>query len=152
MSFRWLFVYSMLLFFSHLRFTQIKLFPSHLRDVLVRNKCSILGRTQPRKACWMKWDTTCLFHWASPRNNVLYQKQRGKSNQGFLVWPSTIIIIKFNNNGFTVRFGVRRRHRGSPFTLGCHQFIKLVAIQDEGEGESGCTGRACYFHLPVWDF
>ena len=34
-----------------------------------------------------------------------------------------------------VRFGVRRRHRGPPFALGYHQFIKLVAIQDEGEGE-----------------
>ena len=46
-----------------------------------------------------------------------------------------------NNNGFRVRFGVRRRHRGSPFALSCHQFIKLVAIQDEGDGEGGYTAE-----------
>ena len=28
-----------------------------------------------------------------------------------------------NNNGFKVRFGVRRRHRGPPFARGYHQFI-----------------------------
>ena len=28
-----------------------------------------------------------------------------------------------NNNGFRVRFGVRRRHRGPPFAQGYHQFI-----------------------------
>ena len=42
-----------------------------------------------------------------------------------------------NNNGFRVRFGVRRRHRGPPFALGYYQFIIIVAIQDEGEGEGG---------------
>ena len=42
-----------------------------------------------------------------------------------------------NNNGFRVRFGVQRRHRGPPFALGYHQFIIIVAIQDEGEGEGG---------------
>jgi hypothetical protein len=46
--------------------------------------------------------------------------------------------------GFRVRFGVRRRHRGPPFTLGYHQFIIIVAIQDEGEGEGGYTGRVSY--------
>ena len=29
-----------LLFFPHLRFVQMMLFPSHLHDILVRNKCS----------------------------------------------------------------------------------------------------------------
>ena len=38
-----------------------------------------------------------------------------------------------NNNGFKVRFGVRGRHRDPLFTLGSHQFIIIVAIQDEGE-------------------
>ena len=36
-----------------------------------------------------------------------------------------------------IRFGVERRHWGPPFALGYHQFIILVAIQDEGEGEGG---------------
>ena len=47
-----------------------------------------------------------------------------------------------------VRFGVRRRPRGPPFALG-HQFIILVAIQGEGEGESGYTSRVGYFHVSV---
>ena len=38
-----------------------------------------------------------------------------------------------NNNGFRVRFGVRRRRRRPPFALGYHQFIIIVAIQDERE-------------------
>ena len=38
-------------------------------------------------------------------------------------------------NGFRIRVGVRRRHRGPPFALGYHQFIIIVAIQDEGERE-----------------
>jgi hypothetical protein len=38
-----------------------------------------------------------------------------------------------NNNEFKVRFGVRRRHRGPPFTLGRHQSMRQVVIQDEGE-------------------
>ena len=54
-----------------------------------------------------------------------------------------------NNNGFRVRFGVRRRHRGPPFALGHHQFIILVAIQGEGEGEGGYTSRVGYFHVSV---
>ena len=41
-----------------------------------------------------------------------------------------------------VRFGVRRRHRGPPFTLGYHQFVIIVAIQDEGEGEGGYTAES----------
>ena len=41
------------------------------------------------------------------------------------------------NNGFRVRFGVRRRHRGPPFALGYHQFIIIVGIEDEGKGEGG---------------
>ena len=54
-----------------------------------------------------------------------------------------------NNNGFRVRFGVRRRHRGPPFALGYHQLIILVAIQDEGEGEGEYTSRVGYFHASV---
>ena len=46
-------------------------------------------------------------------------------------------MIIINNNGFRVRFSVRRRHRGPPFALGYHQFITLIAVQDEGEGEGG---------------
>ena len=49
-----------------------------------------------------------------------------------------------NNNGFRVRFGVRRRHRGRPFALGYHQFVIIVAIQDEGEGEGGYTSWVGY--------
>ena len=49
-----------------------------------------------------------------------------------------------NKNGFSVRFGMQRRHRGSPFALSYHQFIKLVTIQDEGVGGSGCTSRVGY--------
>ena len=56
---------------------------------------------------------------------------------------------KKKNNGFRVRFGVRRRHRGPPFALGYHQFITLVAIQDEGEGEGGYTSRVGYCHVSV---
>ena len=59
--------------------------------------------------------------------------------------------MKYNNsnNGFRVRFGVRRRHRGPPFALGYHQFIILVAIQDEGEGEGRYTSRVGNFHVFV---
>ena len=54
-----------------------------------------------------------------------------------------------NNNGFRVRFGVRRRHRGHSFALGYHQFIIFVAIQGEGEEESGYTNRVGYFRVSV---
>ena len=55
------------------------------------------------------------------------------------------VIINTNNyNGFRVRFGVRRRHRGPPFALAYHQFIIIVAIQDEEEGEGGYTSRIGY--------
>ena len=47
-----------------------------------------------------------------------------------------------SENGFRVRFGVRSRHRGPPFALGYYQFMKMVAIQDEGEGEGGYTAES----------
>ena len=47
-----------------------------------------------------------------------------------------------NNSGSRVRFGVRRRHRGSPLALGYHQCIIIVAIQDEGEGEGGTLAES----------
>ena len=67
----------------------------------------------------------------------------------------TIIICftlkkkKNNNNGFRVRFGVRRRHRGPPFALGYHQFIIIVAIQDEGEGEGGTLAGSVILYVRV---
>ena len=61
-----------------------------------------------------------------------------------------LLIIIINNNGFRVRFSVRRRHRGPPFALGYHQFIILVAIQGEGEGEGGYASRVGYFHASIW--
>ena len=45
---------------------------------------------------------------------------------------------------FRVRFGVRRRHRGPPFALRYHQFMIIVAIQDEGERRRWYTSRVCY--------
>jgi len=62
-------------------------------------------------------------------------------------------LLHNNNNGFSygnMRFSIRRRHRVPPFALGYHRFIKLVAIQDEGEGEGGRTSRVGHFHVSVW--
>ena len=44
-------------------------------------------------------------------------------------------------------FGVSRRHRGPPFAPDYHQFMKLVAIQNEGEGESSSTSVGSVFYL-----
>src|SRR5271163_1723797 len=52
-----------------------------------------------------------------------------------------------NNNGFRVRFGVRRRHRGPPLVMGSQQLILIAGYPDEGEGESGCQSRVSLFHL-----
>ena len=38
------------------------------------------------------------------------------------------------NNGFIVRFGVRRRHRGPPFARGYHQFIIIGGKQGRRDG------------------
>jgi len=52
---------------------------------------------------------------------------------------------------FRVRFGVRRRHRGPPFALGYHKFIKLVAIQDKGKGEGWCTTALAGSVISMYD-
>ena len=64
------------------------------------------------------------------------RRQVPDSDQGIKLFSHHTALASCNNNnnnGFRVSFGVRRCHRGPPFTLGYHQFIIIVAIQDEGE-------------------
>jgi hypothetical protein len=53
-----------------------------------------------------------------------------------------------NNNGFKVRFGVQRRHRGPPLALGYHQFIIGGNPGPRGR-RSGYTDRVGNFHVSV---